>query len=173
MKKRNSFKVLEDYAIIFVNKKDKILEVKVDKEDLYKILMVGRWHATQNKYWKNAGYYMCNRPHKKPCIKMHRFIMNCPRDKVVDHINHDTLDNRKQNLRIITQFENNQNQQNNKSGITGVFQRNRKNPKYNYWVGKISKNGKTYKKEFKTKELAIEYRNKMFKKLYGKEQKCL
>lgn len=166
MKGKNDYKILKDYAIIYVKKKDIILEVKVDKEDLERILNVGRWHATQNPNWKNAGYYMCHRPIHQPCIKMHRFIMNCPRDMVVDHINHDTLDNRKQNLRICTQFENNQNQRNNKSGITGVYQRKRKNPKYNYWVGKISKNNIIYKREFKTKEQAIEYRIKMFNKLY-------
>lgn len=167
MRKKNDYKILEDYAIIFVKKKDLLLEVKVDIEDLEKILNVGRWHATQNSEWKDAGFYMCNRPVNKPCIKMHRFIMNCPRDKVVDHINHDTLDNRKQNLRIVTQFENNQNLRNNKSGVTGVHKRNRPNHKYEYWVGKISKDGITYKKEFKTREQAIEYRNKMYKELYG------
>ena len=170
MHTKNDYKILDDYAIIFIKKKDLLLEVKVDIEDLDNILNIGRWHATQNPRWKGAGYYMCNRPANKPCIKMHRFIMNCPRDKVVDHINHDTLDNRKQNLRVVTQFENNQNQQNNKSGITGVYKRNRPNHKYEYWVGKISKDGITYKKEFKTKEQAIEYRNKMYKELYGGDE---
>jgi hypothetical protein len=34
---------------------------------------------------------------------MHRVIMNAPDDIIVDHINHDTLDNRKENLRVGTQ----------------------------------------------------------------------
>lgn len=37
---------------------------------------------------------------------MHRFIMNPPNDKVVDHIFHNTLDNRKSQLRVCTQQEN-------------------------------------------------------------------
>ena len=65
--------------------------------------------------------------------------MNCPRDKVIDHINHDTLDNRKSNLRICTHFENQQNLRSNKSGIVGVHKRARGS-----WVGKISKNNKIY-----------------------------
>lgn len=40
---------------------------------------------------------------------LHRWIMNCPKDKVVDHINGNPLDNRKCNLRICTHKENSSN----------------------------------------------------------------
>jgi hypothetical protein len=43
---------------------------------------------------------------------MHRFIMDCPRDKEVDHINHDGLDNRRENLRIVTKSQNAHNRRN-------------------------------------------------------------
>lgn len=39
-------------------------------------------------------------------VLMHRMIMNAPKGVAVDHINHDTFDNRKMNLRICTQAEN-------------------------------------------------------------------
>ena len=39
-------------------------------------------------------------------IYMHRQIMNCPKGMEVDHINGNTLDNRKANLRIVTKAEN-------------------------------------------------------------------
>lgn len=42
----------------------------------------------------------------KKSVYLHRFIMDCPSDKVIDHINHNRLDNRKNNLRICTQKEN-------------------------------------------------------------------
>jgi len=39
-------------------------------------------------------------------LRMHTLLMNPPKDKQIDHINHNGLDNRKNNLRILTQKEN-------------------------------------------------------------------
>jgi len=68
----------------------------IDNED--QELVAGlNWYASQGKYIMNdnTGY-------------LHRILMGCvPGDKkIVDHINGDTLDNRKQNLRVVTQSEN-------------------------------------------------------------------
>lgn len=56
-------------------------------------------------------------------IYMHRFIMDCPTDMEIDHINGNTLDNRRSNLRIVTRSENLRNRRvfkNNKCGFKGV-----------------------------------------------------
>jgi len=54
---------------------------------------------------------------------LHRNIMGDPEDLVVDHINGDPLNNCRENLRIVTQQQNNMNQtirKTNKSGVSGV-----------------------------------------------------
>lgn len=56
-------------------------------------------------------------------IHMHREITHAVEGMVVDHMNHNTLDNRKENLRVVTHQVNCTNrvtQQNNKSGYVGV-----------------------------------------------------
>lgn len=56
-------------------------------------------------------------------IQLHRVLTKCPKNKVVDHINNNKLDNRKVNLRICTFQENlfnSSKRTNNVSGVTGV-----------------------------------------------------
>lgn len=56
-------------------------------------------------------------------IKLHRFIANTPKGMHTDHINRNKLDNRKSNLKICSQKENNKNKntyKNNNTGKRGV-----------------------------------------------------
>ena len=68
-------------------------EVLIDKEDFDKIY--------PDRVYIDNGYAKC-RKHDR----IHRVVMNCPDEYMVDHINHNTLDNRKCNLRIVTNSEN-------------------------------------------------------------------
>src|SRR5215470_7214120 len=60
------------------------------------------WHTQTN--WTSGFYARTGRG-----LLMHRLITGCPKGKEVDHINHDTLDNRRSNLRIVTHKQNQQN----------------------------------------------------------------
>lgn len=54
---------------------------------------------------------------------MHTYLLKTPSGKIIDHINHNTSDNRRCNLRIISQRQNTMNcslSKNNSSGHTGV-----------------------------------------------------
>ena len=57
-------------------------------------------------------------------IMMHRYILSADDEHEVDHINGNSLDNRRCNLRIVTRSENMANRaifRNNTSGYKGVF----------------------------------------------------
>jgi hypothetical protein len=47
---------------------------------------------------------------KRQQIQMHRVILNAVMPDYIDHVNHDTLDNRKVNLRLCSRMENLRNQ---------------------------------------------------------------
>ena len=67
-----------------------------------------------------------SRPAKTRTVLLHRFIINAPEGQMVDHINHDGLDNRRDNLRLATNSENHFNIgkiSTNSSGYKGVFLR--------------------------------------------------
>jgi len=74
---------------------------------------------------------------------IHRLIITCPAHLMVDHINQDTQNNRRQNLRHATRAENGFNRQlncNNKTRNKGVYKiKNNTNP----FRASISYNGKT------------------------------
>jgi len=59
----------------------------------------------------------------KGSIFMHRQIMKCPDDMLVDHVNGNGLDNRRCNLRIATSHQNQLNRKNTKNrvGFKGVY----------------------------------------------------
>ena len=79
----------------------------VDDEDYER---VSQYKWTAEKCSKSENYYARNRTIN---TKMHRLIMGLGKSKlVVDHLNHKTLDNRKENLRVCTQKENLRNRKN-------------------------------------------------------------
>lgn len=85
---------------------------KVDYGDLW-WLCNHKWFAQKvtnsNKTSYYAARYNVENGKAKPVL-MHREIMHCPPKRSVHHINGDTLDNRRENLRICSRQENNANQ---------------------------------------------------------------
>lgn len=104
-------------------KEVKGLFVMVDDED-YDYLNQWNWSTTNRK--DNVKYvrrmdYSGVKPRQ---ILMHRLIMKLNDPSIfVDHKNHDTLDNRKTNLRICTRSQNQQNLLSKKKFYVSFFRR--------------------------------------------------
>lgn len=84
-------------------------------------------------WWADQYGYLTDRNQNK----IHRIIMDVTDGKIhVDHINHNTFDNRKCNLRLTTSSQNCMNQKiriDNSSGVTGVTW----DKHYNKWIARI------------------------------------
>lgn len=74
----------------------------VDAEDYERVSAV-KWHAVESfgRFCAAARVRGTTRR-----IKMHRFIIDAPEGVVVDHINRNPLDNRRENLRLATANQN-------------------------------------------------------------------
>jgi RNA-binding protein YhbY len=134
--KGNKYIINNKYVEMIIESKiHGVIKVKIDQEDLEKCSKL-TWHYAKNKDSK----YIQTRI-KGKMVKLHRYIMNInDSNLLVDHINRDTLDNRKMNLRICDYQENSFNKSirsDNSSGFVGVDY----NKSTNQWRSKIRYNG--------------------------------
>lgn len=141
----------------------------VDDED-YEALAAHKWCAHKNR----SGRFYATR--SKPrgtgvrgVIRMHAVVARTPAGMDTDHVDGDSLNNRRENLRVCTRAENMANRgknKNNTSGFKGVFRfaQNRKSP----WVAQIQKGGQsTYLGYFPTAEAAARAYDEAARSLHG------
>jgi hypothetical protein len=109
----NSYTIAGDEAILRITRKDKsYVDCLIDAEDI-KRLSQYQWRVAKDR--KGCLYVKT-----KDGLYIHRFIMGAPRDMVVDHKFHNTLDNRKSQLRIVTNRENVCSRVVNKTSTSGI-----------------------------------------------------
>ncbi len=119
--KTNHIEILEDHAEIFLIDKNNEICAKalIDLDGVDKVKNI-KWHRSELQ--RSTYYCLSNDPKWK---RIHRLIMGVTdKNIVVNHINHNGLDNRKNNLRICTNSQNICNcltSKNNKSGYKGVY----------------------------------------------------
>lgn len=140
----NQYEYFTDYVELVINSDTHgEIRVKIDKEDVEKCKMLN-WTANYNQ--RLDRWYIQNITYKKGKGKttyLHRYIMDCPNDKEVDHIFHDAFDCRKQSLQIVTREENLENRKITKHNTTGYLNVSKDKATGKYYVV-IRKNGKTY-----------------------------
>lgn len=141
-KKLNKIIVYKDYAEIYINSKtygEHI--VLVDIEDIERLISK-TWRVIKSK--TSGKLYACTVDNNNSTAYMHNIIMNTPKGFDTDHINRDnTLDNRKQNLRIVTRRQNLLNIRNIKSNNTSGHKNISWNKQKQKWVVYFSIKGKT------------------------------
>ena len=151
---------MEEDAVIIISG----YEVIISACDVERV-KAHKWHK---QFYSNydGKYFACTMPGNK-VMKLHRFIMNCPSGMYVDHINCNTLDNRRSNLRICTNAENGRNRRKNSnstSGYKGVYWKKQ----YSKWTALICVNGKSiFLGYFDTPEKAYEAYVAASKKYHG------
>lgn len=111
----------------------------------YEWLTDWHWYTTGGVGPDKGGPYAHGyHPATKRKAFMHRLIAQTPEAAKTDHINGDTLNNRRCNLRVVTHAENMRNrkrQLNNTSGYRGV-RLHTVEGKYRSWVARINVDGK-------------------------------
>ena len=157
---KNPYEIRGDITAILLRHRDwTIHEALVDTIDLPKMQ---HYAGTWAPHWceHTQGYYVEGHEpmsgiHGKT-IRLHRWLLDASDGVVVDHINHNGLDNRRCNLRLLTRSENLHNKRlyrNNTSGYRGVtWHKDRKK-----WAVQVGANGENhYIGLFDSKEEAAE-----------------
>lgn len=119
---KNKYHIEGDTTIIEIHYEGDILHTYIDTENLPLVQVPGiTWYGYRDGV-SDRIYVQAHKYHST--IKMHRVIMRCTNSRqLVDHIDHNTLNNRKSNLHIVDRRGNALNSRlykTNKSGYRSV-----------------------------------------------------
>lgn len=155
----NIYHFTGEYVIGYTSNTNKPFIFDIDDFD-----KVSKYHW----YEESNGYIRSSGKNKEDRISLHRLVMGLPEDINIDHIKHNTFDNRKSRLRIATTSQNAMNHikgSNNTSGVTGVVWVKSRNK----WKSQIKVNGKLiFLGEYDKIEDAIKARKEAEEKYFGK-----
>lgn len=115
-------------------------EILIDIED-YAFLKQFSWHTRSDR---TNFKLIADRGPKHKVRLMHRLILDDPKDLTVDHINGNTLDNRKVNLRICSIKENTRNRQKRKDKTSSKYKGVSLIKSNKKWYASIKQDGKSY-----------------------------
>ena len=137
----------------------------VDDED-YQSVSRHKWHALVGTHHVYAVRSVRDDGRKR-MIYMHRQITNAPDGMDVDHINGDTVDNSRANLRVSTRSDNMCNQGPSRASTSG-YKGVRFHKKHQRWYAAIKKEGKSHHLgHYKTAEEAARAYDKAARNLHG------
>lgn len=145
----------------------------VDAED-YEWLSQWKWHYAIGKggigYARRKTYLgkTTAGTYQTISVWMHRVINKTPNNLITDHINGNTLDNRRNNLRSCSTLQNNANRTKNRSKTYTVYKGVTRHPKDKKWHANIGLDHRTiYLGGFDTPELAAKAYNNAALNFFG------
>lgn len=129
---KNEIIEYEDYAEIIIRNKhhEEIARTIIDLEDMDKVKSI-KWSIDKEGYIRNTKVGL-----------LHRFLIDAPNGKVVDHTNHNKLDNRKVNLRVCTQQQNIRNMNKQRRDTSSIYKGVSYHKQKNKWSVQIYINNK-------------------------------
>lgn len=118
-------------------------------DDIYELYSQYQWNAeldrTTGYYYATRKFYVGHwRDGKRYKARLHRLVIGAEKGQMVDHINRDTLDNRRENLRIVTNSQNRMNIVRKTVGTSkykGVYW----SKQYKKFIAQARKDGKLYR----------------------------
>lgn len=165
---KNEYEIRGDVTVIFLDYKNTTTTTTISTEDLSTVKAVsGRWYAMNVGTANNEKIYVGTKI-GNVTVYLHTLLMVTPPRHVVDHRNHNPLDNTKDNLQVVSYAQNGQNrkgaQRNNKaSGYRNVY----RNASGNWYVQLTKEGNIIHIGTFKIKEEANRHAVEARRKYYG------
>lgn len=172
----HEYTILGDHTVLHIPYRDEgIKDVYIDTEDLEKVKKYN-WYIDHR--CQRDGYYVCytqymgsydgNPRYKK--LLLHRYLLNPKKDELIDHINHNTLDFRKHNLRKTVHNLNLKNRSGKNKNNTSGYRNVSWIENGQLWRVQLMIDGKNTKlKDFPVDQVheAGKYAKEMREKIYG------
>lgn len=143
------------------------LEALIDEQDV-SLVNKYKWYANTVANNREKKYtYPCSYPYGRAngYVYLHRFIMSPKKGEVIDHLNGNTMDNRRSNMRVCSSRENNCNKSFHRDGkLVGAVK-----TKDGTFVSRIKTDGKlkylgTHKTEYEAHQAYLEAYNELLTK---------
>ena len=146
---KNRFEVRDNIVILYLDRKiGEPIEAIIDLDDFkrvndFKYKWCAKYDPSIEDYYVCSSFYVgrVNGKFTSKPIYLNRFIMNYYDELEVDHINHKTLDNRKENLRLVNSTKNKTNRYDKNSNNTSGYRNVTWDKSRNKWLVQLQVDG--------------------------------